>query len=171
MFNKIKVKKYMLITVAFLMLFGCSVSESDVLSQSENTAYEMFVNENTVETNHEAKQFRFYLPSGFEIESESDNNVLITKGKQSYILFVNPLESKESQTVFESTIMNKENNVLKKTFVENNEFGFIYIRSIEGKQYEVSVGVGGVKMTTQTNGKELAESTETMMQIVKSVEY
>ena len=166
-----KIKYFSIIALFVFVLSACSVSESDAIAQSNKIAEETFIGVETNDADQKTNSFSYYLPSGFKVESESENNLLISKGKQTFILFVNPLEASDSKVVYESTVANNESKVLEKTFEDKGRFGFLYVRSLEKDLYEVSVGVGGVKMTTHTDTKNMVESVQSMMQVVESVKY
>jgi hypothetical protein len=158
--------KLIYITFAFLLLVGCATIE-DQLSETEIVTNEAFeVGPKGV--NVEEGEFTYYLPGSIERESSDEFNIILTEGKQTYILFVNALEDTTSRILYESSLLNEE-YLLNKTYENEDRFGFILVYEIEDQQYEVVVGVGGTKLTTVSDKSNIVESAEKMMLIANSV--
>ncbi|WP_456277957.1 hypothetical protein [Bacillus sp. AK128] len=161
-------KIYKLIYIAFacFLLVGCASIE-ERLAETETATTEAF-EAGPRGVNMEEDEFTYYLPSSVERESSEEFNIILTEGDQTYILFVNPLEEKTSKIVYESSLSTAE-YLLNKTYENEESFGFINVLPLEDEQYEIVVGVGGTKITTVTEEKNIAESAEKMMLIVNSV--
>ncbi|WP_462411282.1 hypothetical protein [Neobacillus sp. Marseille-QA0830] len=56
-------------------------------------------------------------------------------------------------------------------FKNGDQLGFLTIKQIEDNLNEVTVGVGGAKITTQVKTRSMSDEADTMMQIVHSVQY
>ncbi|WP_246941310.1 hypothetical protein [Bacillus pinisoli] len=160
--------RFILVFIAFsILLVGCSSIE-DQLAETENVTNEAF-ELGAKGINMEEGAFTYYLPGSMERTSSEENNIILSEGKQTYILFVNPLEAKTSNIVYESSLHGDEEYLLNKTYENDDRFGFVQVLELEEGQYEVTVGVGGSKLTTVTKKNNIAESANKMMLIANSV--
>lgn len=163
--------KKMILFITVAILVGCSVSEQEALQTIEQSVVSSFES-NPKEPSNKTDEFSYYLPSGFHVESETDYNVVLKKGDQTFILFVNPFESKGSKEIYSSIKKQASKNIIfEKTFEDKERFGFIQIRSIDKNLYELIIGVGGAKVTTKAGKRDLVSSMNEMMEIVNSVKY
>ncbi|WP_133120570.1 hypothetical protein [Heyndrickxia camelliae] len=117
-----------------------------------------------------AKNVYFYLPFGMKIKKESPNNIIMNRGRQNYLLFYNQKEAETSKEVYKISKLNKR-LLVDKTFSSNKRFGYLLISKVKKDLYEVIVGVGGIKMTTETSMKNIASDSEKMAKVVSSVKY
>ncbi|HHW38394.1 MAG TPA: hypothetical protein GXX18_14340 [Bacillales bacterium] len=161
--------KLAVILISFGLLVGCSGSKEEAISQSKQ-AVESIFNEPAQKTTETTEGFSYYLPEGFKIEEEFGNNVILSKGKQEYILFVNPHESLNSDVIF-NEIKGAKDEKGTKTFKDKDRFGYISISPGADKKYELIVGIGGVKTTTMSTTSDMVENAKNMMTIANSVEY
>ena len=152
------------------LLVGCSVSVDDEIKNTTAKIEEAF-NNKPMETNKSFESISYYLPNAMKIESEGTNNLIFEQGKQLYILFVNPNEELDSKVMFESTGAKTKKDLVFETFEDENRFGYVKVTEVEENSYEVLVGIGGIKLTTQAKASQISESAEQMMQIVSSVKY
>lgn len=147
----------------------------------------MFINENKHAVEEAAKAFQnkrlksdnniqgisIFLPQGFKIESEEgnnkNNNFIISKGSQKYIVYINPLEKKTSKLLYENVLNSGDNFIINKTFIDKERFGFM-LSEKKDKKIELSIGVGGFKMTTKTTRANITADARNMMGIVNSIE-
>lgn len=163
-----------IISILFLSLFilaGCSISIEDA-TQKSIEAFEQTFNAEDMEAAEATDAFNYYLPSQFTVDTETENNVVLKHKEQTYLLFVNPFEPKDSEVLYESTKVNYDKLELDHTVTEDGQLGYLLISPVEGEKeefYEVTVGVGGVKMTTVTDTKNMESSTKSMMEVVTSV--
>ncbi|QDP40908.1 hypothetical protein [Radiobacillus deserti] len=156
------------IGIAFFFLAGCSLkSEKEVIKSTEAVVEETF-NEKGKEPNQEMEGFSLYIPKHLEIAEQESSNVILEDGKQTYILFYNALEELTSQLNYKeaSTI---ENPLLLKTFEKEDKFGYLRIVSNED-DYELQIGVGGVKITTITSKGNIEQSAKDMMVMANSLQ-
>ncbi|WP_235714623.1 hypothetical protein [Neobacillus dielmonensis] len=73
--------------------------------------------------------------------------------------------------VYQATIdQYKKLDTIEK-FKSAEQFGFLAIKQVEEDLNEVTVGVGGAKITTQVETNSMAQEAETMMEIARSVQY
>lgn len=166
---KVYSKLAAVLIVSIALLVGCSGSKDEAISQAKQVAGSMF-NEPAQKPTETTKGFSYYLPEGFKVKDEFENNVILTKGSQEYILFVNPHESLNSDVVFNEIRGEKEEKGIE-TFNDKDRFGYISISPGEDKKFELIVGIGGVKTTTMSTTSDLVENAKNMMIIANSVEY
>ncbi|MDX8047478.1 hypothetical protein SH601_16040 [Gracilibacillus sp. S3-1-1] len=140
----------------------------EVLSGAIEEAEQQF-QQNAKQPNEKLDSLSLYIPEGFEIDDQSNSNILLTKADKVYIVFYNSLESAKSKVNYE--IAREANDDEWLTSFENQDrFGYIYIVE-QADQFEIQIGVGGVKVTTLSNRDELTENIQDMMDIAISLEY
>jgi len=156
--------------LSLLFLTGCSVSIEDATQKSVDTFEETFKAQ-PLETSEDTDIFAYHLPTGFTIDSESENNIVLTQEEQTYLLFVNPFEPKDSEVLYDSTKVNLSNLLVDHTVTDEGRLGYLLISPVDGEEefYEVTVGLGGEKMTTVTDTSNMEASTKSMMEIISSV--
>lgn len=155
----------------FLSLVGLLAGCASIEDESKETvaAVEDVFKAQPEKTNSENGDVSFYLPSTMEIEEKDENNVILQNGNQTFILFVNPNEERTSDVLYNS--VDAKEFAIDKTYTDKERFGYVKAFEIEDKLYLVTVGIGGVKMTTETKVSDISESATEMMQIVSSVKY
>lgn len=159
-----------LILVLFLLLAaGCTQSKADIKEVSIDEAKQAFEN-NGEKANNKTEQFSFYLPENYKVEKEDKYNVILAKGAQRYILFVNENEEENSQVSYDTLVKQYENPFISKTFKKNDKLGYLFVHELDSKKYEVTVGIGGTKLTTETELKNITEDARNMMDIVSSIQ-
>lgn len=167
-------KRSVLITGTVLSLFllvGCMATPEERLAEGlseTRTAFE----EEPPETNETAGQTDLYLPGGYDIEEPSDeNNIIITKGSDSYVLFINPNEAADSKFFYDLQKANDEVEwIADETFEKNGRFGFTTLRAIAEDRVEIVVSAGGVKMTAISEESDVPDNMEWMMKTVRSID-
>ncbi|MCM3162791.1 hypothetical protein [Metabacillus litoralis] len=160
---------FIMLVIILVLLSGCTQSEESLRNESIDHTKQAFDNEE-LEVNEKADQFSFYLPNDFKIKEKNDYNVLLEDGNKSYILFVNLNEPKNSKVSYVTLTEQYQEPFLSKTFEQNDRFGYLFVVKIEENKYEVTVGVGGTKVTTEAKGNDVAEDAEAMMMIANSVQ-
>ncbi|MFS0864504.1 hypothetical protein [Fredinandcohnia sp. 179-A 10B2 NHS] len=150
------------------LLTGCSSIEDE--TKETIAAVEETFKGKAEEANSKNEDISFYIPSTMKIEEREENNVIINKDDQTFILFVNPVEPANSDVMYKS-IESKKKFSVDKTFTDKERFGYVKVYEIDEKLYLVSVGIGGVKMTTEAKLSEVSESAKEMMTVVSSVKY
>ncbi|WP_064092682.1 hypothetical protein [Rossellomorea aquimaris] len=166
-----KTKASMVFFILVLILAGCNTTIDTEKEQTAQVAEETFKNNND-KGKEEAGNIRFYLPFGAEIEKESSNNIIITKSSNTFILFTNPQEDKDSDLLYKMAINDKESLVKHGTFKGDNRLGYYVIKKLENtEEYELVIGVGGTKVTTQSELEDLADHAEMMMKMATSVKH
>jgi hypothetical protein len=152
------------------LITGCSTSIKEQEKDTVKDVSRAFTNQSET-AKKESKQLRFYLPFGMSIKKESPNNVIIKKGGQDYILFYNQKEDEKSQEVYKISKPVAEGILVDKEFTSKKRFGYLLISKVKENLYEITVGIGGIKMTTETTLKNIANDAGKMMKIVSSVKY
>ena len=110
-----------------------------------------------------------FLPQGFKIETEDRTNFVVSKGSQQYIIYINPMEKKTSRLLYKNVLDSNARFVINKTFKDSNRFGYMLSENMDGK-IELTIGVGGFKMTTKTTRSNIAADARNMMRIVNSID-
>lgn len=149
------------------ILSACSQSLDTVQAEVVAAAQEAF-NAEQKEPNKGNEFIQYYLPFGFEIQSETTNNIILKNGAKKYILFYNHQEEANSKVVYEATAKQQEYEV-NETFSKDEEFGFILIKKINDDLNELTVGIGGVKVTSELKTRSLKSEVAYMMAIANSI--
>lgn len=151
-----------------ILIVGCSKSEEKVLEEADETAKRIFTQEEFVEVNYTDDSLSFYLPQYLHIVDQDENNIILEGKDNKYVIFINNLEDSTSQLHFES--LRNEDALLIKSYEREDIFGYIQILEMtEDDQYELQIGIGGVKITTYTTLKEIVKETEELMKTAKSI--
>ena len=158
------------VSVVVLMLTGCGKTVDEQITEgftATATAFEAKPMEPTTTIG----KIKVYLPSGYKVEEGTNEmNYIFTKGKDSFVLFVNTIEAEDSRLHYDILVNDSKLNIMKEqTFELDNAFGFTAVIEHSEEQYELVVSSGGVKMTTMSADKKIDEKLVTMMEIVRSV--
>ncbi len=162
------IKGALLLMATVLLLSACSANVKEEQKATNDKVTAAF-NAAPKKANKKNKDIQFYLPFGYEINEETPNNIMLKNGAKTYILFYNQQEATNSEIVYNATINTKQKFQYNKTLKKDDLFGYLLIRELDDKLQEVTVGVGGVKVTTKTKLKSMKTDAEIMMQIAKSV--
>ncbi|MEH7226393.1 hypothetical protein V7112_21485 [Bacillus sp. JJ1566] len=164
-----KLGKVLFLTLLMIvgLLSGCSSVEDE--SKETVTSVETAFNAQPEKANSENGEVSFYLPSTMKIEKKDKNNVILQKDNQTFILFINPIEERTSDVLYKE-IVAKEFAV-DKTYTGNERYGYVKAFETKDKLYLVTVGIGGIKMTTEVKLGDMSENASEMMKIVSSVQY
>jgi hypothetical protein len=157
-----------LLLLSIFLLFGCQASFDDQKEESIKAVQKQMI-EKPNETNKEAQDIEFYLPFGYEIDEESPNNVILKNGSKTYILFYNQFENQQSDVVYKSTLNQHEKFEIDQKWEEKENFGFYLVAKLDNDLNELTVGIGGVKLTSEVKTSSLATEAAQMMEIVHSV--
>ncbi|MEH7387264.1 hypothetical protein V7147_17885 [Bacillus sp. JJ1521] len=149
------------------LLSGCASVEDE--SKETVTSVGTVFNAQPEKTNSENGEVSFYLPSTMKIEKKDENNMILQKGDQTFILFVNPNEERTSDVEYKA--IDAKEFAVDQTYTDKERYGYVKAFEIKDKQYLVTVGIGGIKMTTEVKLSEMSESASEMMKIVSSVQY
>ena len=110
------------------------------------------------------------MPFGLEIKAQSPNNIILKDGSKTYILFKNPEENASSDVVYKASVSQYKKPEINETFRMENKLGYLIIEKLKDDMNEMTIGIGGTKITTQTKTSRLKDEAQEMMQIVKSVQ-
>jgi hypothetical protein len=155
-----------LIIVGLFLLSACSASFSEQKAEIKKEVASTFESQ-PEKTNNSTKDIEYYLPSSFKVEEETSNNVLLKDGSKTYILFYNQHEKEDSKVVYDSTVKQQKEWDANETFSKDGKFGYMLVKKLKEDHYQLIVGIGGVKLTTET--ENVREEAEAMMQIANSV--
>lgn len=153
-----------------LFMSGCGEKEADIQAAIKKEV-PTYINQAPEKVTTTEDNLSFYLPEGAKVTTKQENNVAFETDNRDFVIFVNPVEPSDSRTNYEII---KEMNKDKKAFIDatfepKGSFQYVYI--VQGEKYEVSVGFGGVKVSTLVkNKKDLLEVVEQMIKVAKSVE-
>ncbi|MBB2480913.1 hypothetical protein H5P36_12015 [Bacillus sp. APMAM] len=159
----------MLLVFVIALISGCSTSIKEQQKEAVKNVNEAFSNQPKA-AKKSTKHLKLYLPFGMAIQKDSPNNVIMKRGNQNYLLFYNQKVDKKGKEVYKISKPNK-GILLDKNFNSKEKFGYLFVSKVKKNLYEVTVGIGGIKMTTETNMKNIASDAEKMMKIVSSVKY
>ncbi|UTW68840.1 hypothetical protein KHA80_15920 [Anaerobacillus sp. HL2] len=134
-------------------------------------SFETGIKTSPKEPNQETEQFSYYLPGGLSIEEVAENNLILSKGDQLYLIFSNPVEEPSSQVNYDQDQLVEENSIVNETREIDGAFNYILVSPHEEDLYKVIVGTGAKKGTTITDLDNIKNSVETILTIIKSVSY
>jgi hypothetical protein len=160
----------LIIILSVILLSACGNSNFKAESKESIEVVKEALNQEAKKTNKKSGDINFYLPFGYEIEEESPNNILLKNGSKQYILFNNPQENKVSDVVYKSTVAQNKDLEINEQIKDNKQFGYIIINKLEEDMNEMTIGIGGTKITTLIKTSSLKNEAAVMTQIVKSVE-
>ncbi|MFB3160862.1 hypothetical protein ABLO26_05765 [Neobacillus sp. 179-J 1A1 HS] len=158
-----------IIILSMLILSACGKSNFRSESKETISAVKEALNEKAKKTNKKSGDINFYLPFGYEIEDESPNNIILKNGSKQYILFNNPQENKMSNVVYKSTVAQNKDLVINEQFKKSDQFGYLIIKKLDDDMNEMTIGIGGTKITTLIKTSSMKNEAAVMTQMVKSV--
>jgi len=164
---------FLLTTLLVLVLLaGCGKSLEEQI-ETGMTNVQASIEAEPVDANKEIGRIKVFLPSGYTIEeSEDETNYLLKKNQHQFILFVNPNEQKNSKLLYDLFKKNQAKEIVEEQSFETKDvFGFAAILQDDEDSYELIVSSGGVKITTLSNGKQIDQMLQEMMQIAHSVSF
>lgn len=159
------------IIISAAVLSGCLALPEERIADGVAKVAAAF-EDKPVETNESSDGTELYVPRSYTIEEPSDKqNIMITKGSDSYALFINPNEAADSTLFYDLQKANPEQQwVADETFEQSGRFGFTTVREIAEDRYELVVSAGGVKLTTISEERDIEKNMDWMMKTVRSIE-
>ena len=159
------------VMLLLLGLSGCNQSIDEQIANGFQLVEKLLIDEPEKYTDT-VGDIQLYLPKRFTIEDRSDQyNMLVSKGKQSYILFINDREKQDSKLYYK--LLKEENGkkiIAEKTYDNDESFSFTAVSKTEDEQaFELIVSSGGVKMTTISPMRDVEDNLLQMTKIVHSV--
>lgn len=160
------------LTLLLLSLFitGCNVTKEEAIEKAKVT-FETGNSVQAKEPNQETDLFRYYLPASLKIENITENNLILSKSDQLFLIFSNPAEDASSTVNFEQDKLVVEDPLLLETFENEGVFSYIIITPLEEDDYKVIVGIGGEKGSTITDIANIEKSIEIIIEVIKSISY
>ena len=161
---------YIWISVVAIMLTGCGKPVEEQIKEGIASTATVF-EAKPMEPTTTVGKIKVYLPSGYKVEEGTNEmNYIVTKGKDSFILFVNTIEAEDSRLHYDILVNDSKLNIIKEqTFEFEDAFGFVAVIEHSEEQYELIVSSGGIKMTTMAKDKKIDGKLVDMMEIVRSV--
>lgn len=161
--------RLLIASLAVILLAGCSSLQEQTVDGLENA--KIAFQGDAEKPNKKVDDINIFIPRGFSIEEESnETNIILSKGNDSFILFINPNELPSSQLYYDLMTTNSNLNVLEeKTFEQNGRFGFAAIIENSEEKYELLTSIGGIKLTTISDQQDIADNLEKMMLIIRSI--
>jgi hypothetical protein len=156
--------------VLILTLAGCSKTVEEQIDTGVASAQTVF-EETPQQSNQTIGKIELYVPPGFTVEETEDlNNLILTKGNESYLLFVNYYEKEDSNLHYKLLKHNPSSKIIKEQTVEfDGAFGFTAVTEYDEEQFELIASSGGVKISTISKDDKIDEKLVDMMTIVRSV--
>jgi hypothetical protein len=155
--------------ISAFILSACSHASFKEESKATIKTVKETLKEKTKKSNKNSEKLRFYLPFGFEIKDQSPNNIILKDGSKTYILFNNPQENASSDVVYKASVSQYKKPEINETFKGENSLGYLIIEKLKDDMNEMTIGIGGTKITTQTKTSRLKDEAQEMMQIAKSL--
>ena len=159
----------LILILSILLLSACGKSNFKTESKETVGAVKEALNEKAKDPNKKSGDINFYLPFGYEIKDESANNIILKNGSKQYILFNNPQESKMSDVVYKSTVAQNKELAVNEQFKKSGQFGYLVIKKLDEDMNEMTIGIGGTKITALIKTSSMKNEAEVMTQMVKSV--
>lgn len=157
------------IIISLLILAACSKSEEDISHETLDQVKDIFFQTERI-LDEKNNSITYYIPKGLEIEEVDEHNIVLEGKNQAYVIFKNPLESPTSDRLYHLAKIDEA--MLYESFESEDMFAYIRIRpdyDQEPELYELQIGVGGVKVTTNVKLKEIPKEAEKLMKIAKSI--
>lgn len=160
------IRSFGLVIIGVILLSACSSSFSEDKEEANEAVKNVF--EAKAETaNNSTKDIDYHLPFGVEIKEEKPNNILLKNNTRTYILFYNQHEKADSKVVYASTMKQQKEWDANESYNKDGKFGYMLVKKLKEDHYQLIVGIGGVKLTTETD--DIQKDAETMMTIANSV--
>lgn len=161
-------KAFLLLWTALILLSACSASFDEEEKEAVNVV-KTAMKEKAKKTNNENDLIEYYLPFGFEVEEETENNIILKNGSKTYILFYNQIEGSASELVYRTTLEQNGQYDTDEVIKSSDAFGYVLVKKLDEELNELTVGVGGVKVTTESKTRSLSSEADMMIEIAKSV--
>lgn len=156
--------------LSVLLLTACNKATFKEESKTTIKTVQTTFNEKEKKPNKKSGKIHFYLPASYEIKDESPTNIILKKGADTYILFINPQEETSSDVNYKATVDQYKALDTNEKFTHDNKLGFLTIKQLKDDNLnELTIGVGGAKITTQVKTSNLNDDSKDMMEIVNSV--
>lgn len=155
--------------LSVLVLSACSSASFQEKSKLTIKTVKETFKENPKKANQKSEKLRFYLPFGYEIKEKSPHNIILKNGSKTFILFNNPQENTSSDVVYKASVAQYKKLETNETFKDQNRLGYIIIEQLDDDMNEMTIGIGGTKITTQTKTTSMKDEARSMMKILNSI--
>ncbi|GEN45945.1 hypothetical protein [Alkalibacillus haloalkaliphilus] len=159
--------KALLLMLTVAVVAACSPSAEEAFSQAESEVRSVVLSSEEIETNYSFDRFDAYKPDDFQVTDANPHNVVFNDGGQPYVLFVNEFEAPNSQWFYNRI---SDEGVYLRTIETEDAFAYIHAIEHGDDQYEVHLGIGGIKMSTITSLSQVEDDAKLMIEIISSVE-
>jgi hypothetical protein len=163
------IQQYILLATICLIVSGCSLSNEETL----DATIDVFQNDIQAlgKVNTEVTGAQLFLPRGFKVVQESNEyNVLLEHREQTFVLFHNPKEGRNSDINLERDRQYLTQPLLFEEKKTDDTTAYLTVVPEEEEELLVIVGVGGAKLSTLTTYEQLKDDVESMLKIVYSYE-
>lgn len=157
--------------LVLLLLAACNKSVEERAEDAVERAIESF-DEKADMTKEKVANFKMHIPEKFEVKDEEDEqNILLYKGKQPFLLFVNPNEEDDSQLFYKVLKDSQSPTIIAEgTYEKDGTFGFAAVLESDDSNVELVANIGGKKMTTITKNKQMTTDMKSMIEMLNSIE-
>lgn len=153
------------------LLFACSASIEEEKKRTMDDVEHIF-NEEPKKTNEEIDDISFRLPFTASVAEESEHNVIIERGNNTFVLFHHRNDEAGNDVIYNMTTGSTEEPwLVNETFEEEGRFGFVLLRQVDEEQVEIVTGINDVKMTTVSEVKDVSSNAKWMMETVRSAKW
>ena len=162
--------KFIFLVLAMFLLTACGKSLEEQVDEGLKSAERVF-HENNKVANEEIDGLKFYKPIDFTIKEGSDSkNIILTRKNDTFILFNNPNEEMNSHLFYDLLKADEARTIIgEKSFTDGDLFGFAAV--IENDDtVELIASVGGTKISTLANKKDVENHLTVMMEILRSIQ-
>jgi ABC-type Fe3+-hydroxamate transport system substrate-binding protein len=164
-----RIRMSILFVAAIVLLSACSGSSFNEASKQAGEAVKTALKEKAKKPNEKVESIAFYMPFGYEIKKKSPNNIILKNGSKTYILFYNQQEDTSSKVVYKATVAQHKKLDTDEKYSKDGKLGYLLIEKLNKDNNELTVGIGGTKITTETKTASMKSEAQTMMEIVNSV--
>lgn len=162
-----KMISLLLIGLTVFIVSGCGLSEEEVIESISETFQTSF-NRQSLEPNTEFDHLSIYFPEDHTIIEESEGNLIFEDQDNTYILFYNRLEPPTSDAFYLAE-KRRGNYMLLESYQDAERLIYVKISEVE-EDFELQVGVGGLRLTTHVSLKELEDTFNRMVDMINSIE-
>ncbi len=156
-------KRYIFLCIAVLMLCGCANVKDMTIEDTLNTLAVKNKNYNVYRVG-----YKYYLPRGLQIESNSLYNEVLTNNSNIFYLYIDMVSYFNKKEV---NVSHSEKSFYSKNFVYNNKSGYLEINKIENNKYLIEIMYNYAKIEVMVNEKDINPSLIYAINVLKSIKY
>ncbi len=155
-------KKIIILTL-ILALTGCI----NINKANKDTIIDETIKSKVKITNTYRKGYKFYLPSGLNVDSSKEYNELIKSDREDYYLYIDLIGYLNKNKVE----YEKEENIYFKTFEQNGITGYAQIKLLENKKYLVEIAYNYAKIEVIVEKARIKKCLTDAIVILSSIKY